>query len=162
MTKKESTSVNENKAKATLLNLQFQSVFSQLSPLRLDQIRIDKIQDLFENIPENLKCKYPTMPNININAKGILKLLSNLKVDKAAIKPLVLKELRKEITPVIQVIFERSLETGQLPKDWTSARVSPLFKKGDKSDPANYRPISLTCICVRSWSISSLQICLSI
>ena len=62
------------------------------------------------------------------------------------IKPLVLKELRKEITPVIQVIFERSLETGQLPKDWTSARVSPLFKKGDKSDPANYRPISLTCI----------------
>ena len=45
------------------------------------------------------------MPDININAKGILKLLSNLKVDKAAgpddIKPLVLKELRKEITPVI-------------------------------------------------------------
>ena len=61
-------------------------------------------------------------------------------------KLLVLKELRKEITPVIQVIFERSLETGQLPKDWTSARVSTLFKKGDKSDPANYRSISLTCI----------------
>ena len=140
--KKESTSVNENKAKATLLNLQFQSVFFQLSPLLLGQICIDKIQDLFENIPENLKCKYPTMPNININTKGILKLLSNLKVDKAAgpddIKPLVLKELRKENTPVIQVIFERSLETGQLPKDWTSARVGPLFKKGDKSDPANY------------------------
>ena len=52
--KKESTSVNENKAKATLLNLQFQSVFSQLSPLRLGQICIDRIQDLFENIPENL------------------------------------------------------------------------------------------------------------
>ena len=64
------------------------------------------------------------MPDINMNAKGILKLLSNLKIDKAAgpydIKPLLLKELRKEITPVIQVIFERSLETGQLPKDWTS------------------------------------------
>ena len=90
------------------------------------------------------------MPDININAKGILKLLSNLKVNKAAgpddIKPLVLKELRKEITPVIQIIFERSLDTGQLPKDWTSARVSPLFKKGDKSDAANYRPILLTCI----------------
>ena len=100
----------------TRQKLQFQSVFSQVSPLRLGQIRIDKIQDLFKKIPENLKCKHPTMPDININAKGILKLLSNLKVNKAAgpddIKPLVLKELRKEITPVIQVIFERSLETG--------------------------------------------------
>ena len=45
---------------------------------------------------------------------------------------------------MIQIIFEKSLQTGQLPKDWT--RVSPLFKKGNKSDPANYRPISLTCI----------------
>ena len=47
---------------------------------------------------------------------------------------------------MVRVIFEKSLETGQLPKDWTSSRVSPLFRKGDKSDPANYRPISLTCI----------------
>ena len=79
-----------------------------------------------------------------------MKLLSNLKVDKAAgpddITPLVWKELRNEITSVIQVIFERSLEKGQLPKDWTSVRVSPLFKMGDKRDLANYRPISLTCI----------------
>ena len=79
-----------------------------------------------------------------------MKLLSNFKVDKAAgpddITPSVWKELRNEITSVIQVIFERSLEKGQLPKDWTSARVSPLFKMGDKRDLASYRPISLTCI----------------
>ena len=78
------------------------------------------------------------MPEIKIDENGILKLLSNLKVDKAAgpddIKPIVLKE------------FEKSLETGQLPKDWTTARVCPLFKRGDKCDPTNYRPISLTCI----------------
>lgn len=148
--KQQGTLVTENKAKATLLNLQFQSVFSQLSPLRLGQLCTHKIQEIFENVPESLKCKYPSMPDISINENGILKLLSNLKIDKAAgpddIKPLVLKELRNEITPVIKAIFEKSLETSQLPKDWTTARVSPLFKKGDKSDPANYRPISLTCI----------------
>ena len=44
---------------------------------------------------------------------------------------------------MVKAIFEKSLATGQLPKDWTQARVTPLFKKGD---PANYRPISLTCI----------------
>ena len=79
-----------------------------------------------------------------------MKLLSNLKVDKAAgpddIKPFVLKELRNEIALVIKAIFEKSLETGQLPKVWTTARVCPLFKKGDKCDRANYRSISLTCI----------------
>ena len=90
------------------------------------------------------------MPDININAKGILKLLLNLKVDKAAgpddIKPLVLKELKKRVYPCDPSYFERSLETGQLPKDWTLTRVSTFFKKGGKSDPAKYRPISLTCI----------------
>ena len=47
---------------------------------------------------------------------------------------------------MVKAIFERALETGQLPKDWTQARVTPLFNKCDKCDPANYRPISLTCI----------------
>ena len=43
-------------------------------------------------------------------------------------------------------LIEKSLQTDQLPTDWTTARVSSLFKKRNKSDPANYRPISLTCI----------------
>ena len=34
----------------------------------------------------------------------------------------------------------------KIPSDWTKANVSPVFKKGNKNDPANYRPISLTCI----------------
>ena len=57
------------------------------------------------------------MSEITISSKGILKLLSNFKTDTAAgpddIKPLVLKELRNKITPVVKAIFVRSLETGQ-------------------------------------------------
>ena len=55
-------------------------------------------------------------------------------------------DIINEIAPMICLLFERSLATGQIPSDWTKAKVSPLFKKGDKGDPANYRPISLTCI----------------
>ena len=145
------TTFSQNKEKANILNRQFRSVFSQLSPLKLGQICIDKLQFYLNmNVPDKFKCNYPTMPEICINQNGIIKLLSNLRPDKAAgpdeIRPIVLKELRLEIAPIIQLIFERSLATGELPSDWTKANVSPIFKKGDKSDPANYRPISLTCI----------------
>ena len=95
---------------------------------------------------EHLKCKYPLMSEISIDLNGVLKLLPNLKPDKVA-EPVVLKELRHEIAPKIRLfMFESSLSTGILPSDWTKAGVSPLFKKGDKGDPANYRPISLTYI----------------
>ena len=90
------------------------------------------------------------MHEINIDLKGILKLLSNLKPDKAqgpdGIRPIIPKELREEIAPVIQLPFQKSLSTGKIPSDWTKANVSPVFKKGNKNDPANYRPTSLTCI----------------
>ena len=145
------TTSSLNKEKANILNRQFQSVFSQLSPLKLGQICIDKLQLYFnQHLPDKFKCNYPQMPDICINLNGITKLLSNLRPDKAAgpdeIRPIVLKELRSEIAPIIQLIFERSLATGEVPSDWTKANVSPIFKKGDKSDPANYRPISLTCV----------------
>ena len=90
------------------------------------------------------------MPEIDISLNGLLKLLHNLKPGKAAgpdtLKPLLLRELRDEIAPIIKVIFDRSLQTGKLLADWTKANVMPVFRKGDKSLAANYRPISLTCI----------------
>ena len=120
--------VTENKAKANILNQQFQSVFSKLSPLRLGQLCIDKVQDSFD-VPENLKCKYSIMPNHNFYQwkSKILKLLGNLKTDKASgldeIKPVVLKELGNEIAPVIKIIFRKSVQTGQLPNETAYKKV---------------------------------------
>ena len=73
------------------------------------------------------------MPDIIFFTNGILKLLGNLKTDNASgqdeIKPFVLKELRNEIAPVINIIYEKSLLTGQLQSDWKTARVSLIYKK---------------------------------
>ena len=42
-----------------------------------------------------------------------------------------------------------SLDSGILPSDWTSANVIPVFKRNDRHQPSNYRPISLTSLVVK-------------
>ena len=41
------------------------------------------------------------------------------------------------------------LHQGILPEIWRQAIVVPVFKKGKHTDPCNYRPFSLTCICTK-------------
>ena len=50
------------------------------------------------------------------------------------------------LAAIITHIFQQSYNTSKLPDDWLQALVTPIHKKSLKSDPANYRTISLTCI----------------
>ena len=52
----------------------------------------------------------------------------------------------REIAKPLCIVFKLSLSTGEVPRDWKHARVTPIFKKGPKGDPGNYRPVSLTSI----------------
>ncbi len=76
--------------------------------------------------------------------------LDKLNPDKSPgpdyIHPKVLKSCSMEISPPLFIIFKKSLDAGKLPSDWKTARVMPTFKKGSKTSPGNYRPVSLTCI----------------
>ncbi len=86
-------------------------------------------------------------------AHGVQKLLSEINVNKAlgldSIPNAILKSLSNELAPVLASIFNQTLVTGQLPDDWRNANISPIFKKGDKHQAANYRPVSLTCVCTK-------------
>ena len=55
-----------------------------------------------------------------------------------------------EIAPILACIYNESLAQGAVPDDWRQANVAPVFKKGEKYDAANYRPVSLTCICCKT------------
>ena len=77
--------------------------------------------------------QFPSAPEINITCAGVLKLLQKLNPNKATgpdnIRPKILKELAAEIAPILTIIFRRSLETGEVPPDWRSANVIPVYKK---------------------------------
>ena len=139
-------------AKANALNDQFQSVFSPKIPINLKSLAQKSLQDLHDSgvNPPFQASPYPKMPDISITAECSDKLLVGLNPHKAAgpdkFKPIVLQTLHKELAPILQLISQRSLDTGKLPDIWKEANVSPIFKKGDIFDPSNYRPISLTCV----------------
>ena len=43
-------------------------------------------------------------------------------------------------------IFNKSLSSCLFPDDWKCARVTPLFKQGERTDVNNYRPISFISV----------------
>ena len=78
----------------------------------------------------------------------------------------MLKATATSIAPAVTSLFNLSLAQGLLPAEWKLARIMPIPKSQEKSDPANYRPISLLSILskllekhVKAYLIDHLQIC---
>ena len=128
--------VSSDSGKANVLNKFFCSVFTEE---RTDDV--PQCADRDFDVP---------LTDIVFQTDKVLKLLKALDPSKSmgpdGIHPRVLKESAEVLAEPLALIFTKSLAEGKLPEQWKEANVTPLFKKGDKSKPGNYRPVSLTCV----------------
>ena len=91
-----------------------------------------------------------TLDGITFTKDDVEKMLLAVNPDKApgpdGLSPAVLKKASTALSYPLSVLFNRSMNESRLPADWKQALVTPIFKKGSKAMPGNYRPVSLTCI----------------
>jgi hypothetical protein len=126
--------------KSNILNQQFKSAFSFTSNEFADSHRMSDAD-------------YPIMSDFKFTSNGIEKLLKGLNAHKAPgpgnLSPFLLKELSSEIAPLLQLVYQKSLDTSCVPEDWRKASVTHIYKKGPKYLAENYRPVSLTSVCCK-------------
>ena len=80
-------------------------------------------------------------------------LLQNINSHKAigpdGIPVYFLKEFSNEITPILTLVFQCSIQQGTLLDEWKTANIIPIFKKEDHTSTDNYHPVSLTSMCCK-------------
>ena len=90
------------------------------------------------------------LSNIDVTEDAVIKKLYKLKTNKSPgpdqMHPRVLREIATSILKPVTIIFRTSIRTKKVPAKWKHANVSALFKKGSKTVPENYRPVSLTAV----------------
>ncbi|KAI8493269.1 hypothetical protein Bbelb_292730 [Branchiostoma belcheri] len=133
------TMTSSKKEKADTLNQYFCSVFTE--------------EDT-EHMPQ-METKYfgPPLEDILITPEIILKKLKKLKKGKSpgpdALHPKILTEVAEAVAKPLAIIFRKSLDEGHLAEQWKIAHITAIHKKGPKTEPGNYRPISLTSVIVK-------------
>ncbi len=91
------------------------------------------------------------LPDFVITEQEVRDQLNILNVTKPSgpdgIAPIILKNISVSLVHPLTLLFNKSLQCGQLPYLWKQSHVTPIYKnKGSMSDVTNFRPISLTCV----------------
>ena len=93
------------------------------------------------------------MDNVSISEHDVLQVLLHLNEETSSgpdgLFPKVPKELAEVICFPLTEIYRKSFALGDIPTEWREAHITPLLKGGDKSQPTNYRPVSLTCVSLK-------------
>ena len=129
--------VTDSKEMAGILNAQYTSVFTMEDTANMPE-------------PEYLFTGDDPLTEVRFERDEAERKLKNIKASGAPgpdkVWSRVLHDMAEILATPLTIIFNRLMEEGGVPAIWRLANVCPIFKKGAKGDPANYRPVSLTCV----------------
>ena len=118
--KQDGVLISDAKGKANILNEQYASVFTE--------------EDV-SSLPDLGPSPFPKMPHPTVSQAGVEKLLHNLKPNKAAgpdkLSPRFLREVSEELAPLYTLLFQKSLDEGQVPSQWRTADVIIIRRHGE-------------------------------
>ena len=124
--------INDPNEKADLFNTFFQL-----------QSKLDDTNIIVPTLP----APTVTIDSIHLKAQEIYSILKTLQIGKACgpdmIHNRILREIADSVSPLLTDLFKTSLSTAKVPDIWKQSNISPVFKKDDKTNVENYRPISL-------------------
>ena len=129
---KDGVRVVEPKPKAQLLNKYFSSVFTRRDdpPPSMEPSGRIKLSD------------------IEVNEQIIADEINHIREFSAPgpdnFSNKIIIELKSEIAKPLAILFRKSLDESHIPDEWRLSNVTPVYKKGSKAEPGNYRPVSLT------------------
>ena len=119
----------------------FKSAFSTPMEIKL-------VSDAESFFNENPLSSTQNLMDIQFSTNDIEKAIDQLKPDAApgpdSIPAILLKKCKKTISKPLYILWKKSLESGEVPQSLKHGLITPIFKKGSKGDPANYRPVTLT------------------
>ena len=129
--------VTDDKEMADILNMHYCNMFT-----REDKSTMPRVETLFQG--EGI------LSTVDITQEKVKVKLKKLKPSSAPgpdkVWTRVLHDLAEQLSGPLAIIFGRLLKEEAVPEIWLKSLVCPIFKKGAKSDPGNYRPVSLTCV----------------
>src|SRR3989442_12047029 len=85
---------------------------------------------------------------VNISDEDVKNAISEFKVNKSpgidGITSTYAIKIKDIVAQPLRLLFNKSIDTTEIPNDWKKANITPIFKKGKRSSAENYRPVSLT------------------